>query len=120
VFDVAKTDRPIVVPEFGRLLVRARGHRTPGSVVAKVHALSPAMEGFTRPQLDRYEAGRTPRPDPVTLFFLAKHYGANLAEWIAALADERERTAVAEEKRGARTRAPSGEASARQHRRTGS
>jgi hypothetical protein len=78
------------------------------------------MEGFTRPQLERYEAGRTPRPDPVALFFLAKHYEANFEEWIAALADERERAAIAQEKRDTRARAPSGQGSARPHRRTGS
>ena len=96
-FGVAKSDRAVVVPAFGRLLVRARGQRTPGSVVAKIHSLSPTMHGFTRPQLDRYEAGMTPRPDPVALYFLAQLYAADVSEWLAALAREREATAEGEE-----------------------
>lgn len=85
-------ERAVVVPAFGKLLVAARGARQPSAVVARMHALSPLMHGFTRPQLDRYEAGKTPRPDPVALFFLAQLYGADLQSWISALTEERARS----------------------------
>jgi transcriptional regulator with XRE-family HTH domain len=110
VWDVAKGDRAIVVPAFGRLLTQARGHRTPGFVVAKIHGLATEMQGFTRPQLDRYESGRTPRPDPVALFYLAKLYDADLAEWLAALAREREHRAMADERRETKGESPPGRA----------
>lgn len=83
-------ERPVVVPAFGRLLERARGGMSKQMVVAKIHGLSSVTSGFTRPQLDRYESGQTPRPDPVYLFFLAKLYRADLADWLSELVKERE------------------------------
>lgn len=89
-FAVAKKSREVIVPAFGQKLKEARGALTPGKVVAKIHAMSPLMHGFTRPQLDRYESGQTPRPDPAALAFLAELYKANLGDWISALVAERE------------------------------
>jgi hypothetical protein len=91
---VANEDRPVTVPRFGHALRAARGARTPQSVVAKMHQLSAATAQFTRPQLDRYEAGRTWRPDPVPLYYMARLYGADLLEWIEILADERNQRAL--------------------------
>jgi transcriptional regulator with XRE-family HTH domain len=89
---VAKTDRPIVVPDFGAFLRLAREtrHLSLNEVVARMHAATPEQHGFTRPQLERYERGQTPRPDPVTLFHLADICGVDIRDLIAALARARD------------------------------
>lgn len=75
--------------------------------------MSPATLKFTRPQLERYEAGQRGRPDPVALFYLAKIYKADFLAWIEALADERALLVQAREQHDAAGESPPGARSAR-------
>lgn len=90
-------DRPVVVPHFGKLLTKARGKLPLQEIVRRMWNLTAEQHGFTRPQLERYERGQTPRPDPVVLHYLAQIYGADVREWLAALAAEREQIRLREQ-----------------------
>ena len=83
--------------KFGRMLAAARGERKQSKVAAQIHRASLALSGFSRSQLARYEKGEVNSPDPVVLFYLARLYRADLADWIAILAHEREAVAEAHE-----------------------
>lgn len=81
--------RAVKVPRFGAALVQARGNREKQRVIARMHAISDALLGFSRPQLDRYEHGQVEKPDPVVLFYLAQHYQTDVLALISLLAQER-------------------------------
>ena len=91
---IVPSDRRIVAPAFGRWLTAQRGRRMPNDVVAEMHRAAVSQKGFTRAQLDRYEQGRTPRPDPAVLVVLAEIYGADLLAGLRVLAEEREQRAL--------------------------
>lgn len=86
----------VLLPEFGKMLAKARGNRDKGLVVALMHTTGGLDQmRFSRAQLDRYEAGERAAPDPVVLLRLAEIYEADITKWLIALAEERERVAVA-------------------------
>lgn len=83
--------RPIVAPKFAARLKDARDRRslTMGQVVARIHQLGPAFEGFTRAQLSRYEDGMIAAPDPVVLLKLAKLYCVEFEDLAQRLLEDR-------------------------------
>lgn len=96
----------ILLPKFGKMLMKARGGRDKGLVVALMHTTGGLDQmRFSRSQLDRYEAGERHSPDPVVLMRLAQIYEADITEWLQALAEERETVAVAAIKQMPRARA---------------
>lgn len=82
------------MPEFGKRLAEDRGGKTLGQIVAHVHRLSLSLDGFTRGQLSRYEAGEVAAPDPVALLYLARIYRQDVRVYLDLLAHDREALAV--------------------------
>jgi len=89
----------------------------PNDVVAEMHRAAVSQKGFTRAQLDRYEQGRTPRPDPAVLVVLSQIYGADLLAGLHVLAEEREQRAL--KRRGALEESPPREHPAARRMRSG-
>jgi transcriptional regulator with XRE-family HTH domain len=77
---------------FGRKLRKRREDLglTQGQIVAYMHRMNEDLDGFTRPQLSNYEAGKVASPDPIVMLFLCKKYGMKVDEVLQELADERQ------------------------------
>jgi transcriptional regulator with XRE-family HTH domain len=82
-----KRERPVVVPEFGNLLVDLRGKRSRGLVV-RILLDSYALK-LDDTSLLQYERGTVAAPDPAILWALSRIYGADFEELISALVMER-------------------------------
>jgi transcriptional regulator with XRE-family HTH domain len=87
-----KRERPIVVPEFGRLLSTWRTvepKRSRGVVCRQLFNRYGLHLDDT--SLLQYERGTVAAPDPAMLWALARIYGANFLALVAALVAERTR-----------------------------
>jgi len=80
----------VKAPEFGAALKDARGGLSLAQVVAKLHRATTVLDGFSRGQLQKYESGKVPNPDPVALMYLAQVYRQTVDRFIVALAKDRE------------------------------